>query len=312
MSQPRVVSFINYKGGVGKTTTTYHIGCSLAEHHGKRVLLVDIDPQSNLSLLCMAYEKYDEFRRQQGTIRDLYRRFRENRSPLDVRDFIVRNAVQGGGDPIEGVDLLPCDIDLLGEDLGGLVPTVSAARAASGYEVLRQLAQKLLNEWTFLHRVCEEIGDSYDFILIDCPPNLYMMTQNAIRASHYYMVTLIPEFLSAIGLDILVRKIDDIRKKISQVGALAGYDSVPMAALGGIIWVKKRNTKQHERTIERLREHKIFGPFVFDWGTTERTGYSEAAEAQCPIWRVKTPSAQEAARLGEYERITEEFLKRCQ
>lgn len=311
MGRARIVSFINYKGGVGKTTTTYHIGCSLAEHHGKRVLLVDTDPQCNLSFLCMSYEQYETVRNERGTIRDLYRRFREGRSPLDSQDFIVRDAVHpGGGEPIPGVDLLPCDIDLLGEDLGGVVPVVSAPRVSNAFQVLQQLAQRTLREWDFLRLVFEEQGDAYDYILIDCPPNLYLMTQNAIRASHWYVVTLIPEFLSTIGLNILVRKIDDIKKRIHRVAAVAGEDCPLEVQLGGVIWVKRRNTRQHEETIGNLRRG-IYGDKLFESGTSERTGYSEAAESQCPIWRAKTSAARDAASLREYERITEEFLRRC-
>ena len=53
----KIISFINYKGGVGKTTTTYHIGCCLAEEHGKKGLMVDIDPQTNLTFLCAPVEQ---------------------------------------------------------------------------------------------------------------------------------------------------------------------------------------------------------------------------------------------------------------
>lgn len=312
MGQPRVVSFINYKGGVGKTTTTYHIGCSLAEHHGKRVLLVDIDPQSNLSLLCMSYENYDMFRRQQGTIRDLYHRFQKGQNPLMTEDFIVRDAIRPSeNDPIAGVDLLPCDIDLLGEDLGGLVPTISAGRGVNAFQVLQQLAQKTLYQWDFLRCAFHELRDSYDYILIDCPPNLYMMTQNALRASDFYVVTLIPEFLSAVGLDILVRKINDIRNRIGKVAALAGEDQAFPAKLGGIIWVKKRSTNEHNDTIEKLRKNPQFGPYVFEHGTSEKILYSEAAAAQIPVWRKKGQSQEEKKTSAEYMKVTEEFLQRC-
>jgi chromosome partitioning protein len=198
MSQARIASFINYKGGVGKTTTTYHIGCSLAEHHGKRVLLVDIDPQSNLSLLCMDYDRYDQHRKQQGTIRDLYRRFRqENR--LGIRDFIVPTPIRLDRGPLENLDLLPCDIDMLGEDLGGVLPTVSSARGANAFQILEQVAGRVLHEWRFLQLALDEVREEYDDILIDCPPNLYLMTQNALVASDRYLVTVVPEHLSAIG-----------------------------------------------------------------------------------------------------------------
>src|ERR1700752_1902399 len=58
----KVIAFINYKGGVAKTTTTYHVGCSLAQHFGKRVLFVDIDPQTNLTFLCASIMEWQRFK----------------------------------------------------------------------------------------------------------------------------------------------------------------------------------------------------------------------------------------------------------
>ena len=55
---PKVVSFINYKGGVGKTTSAYHVACSLAQHRRQRVLMIDIDPQTNLTFLCADVQRW--------------------------------------------------------------------------------------------------------------------------------------------------------------------------------------------------------------------------------------------------------------
>ncbi|HXK39285.1 MAG TPA: ParA family protein [Candidatus Paceibacterota bacterium] len=81
----KVISFINHKVGVGKTTSAYHIGCSLAGHHKKRVLFIDIDPQTNLAFLCAPVEKWQKFKKKNGTIADVYRRYQEkklaNRAP---------------------------------------------------------------------------------------------------------------------------------------------------------------------------------------------------------------------------------------
>ncbi len=74
MPRAKVLSFINYKGGVAKTTTTYHVGCSLVQHFNKKVLLVDIDPQTNLTFLCAPIEKWAEFKKKTGTIATLYQR----------------------------------------------------------------------------------------------------------------------------------------------------------------------------------------------------------------------------------------------
>jgi len=316
MGEARIVSFINYKGGVGKTTTTYHIGCSLAEHHGHRVLLVDIDPQSNLSLLCMSYDRYNQFRTQQGTIRDLYRRFRQE-SRLGTRDFIVREPIQLNNGPLRNLDLLPCDLDMLGEDIGGILPTVSAARTGNAFQVLEQVAERVLREWDFLRLALDEVRSEYDDILIDCPPNLYLMTQNALAASDWYVITVVPEHLSSVGVPILIRKIRDIRERIRRVAAILGRE-VSFARFAGIIAVKMRRAGQHQDVLNRLREDlssyigegSLADP-VFATATTELIGYSEAAEQNLPVWRARGNNPAMAAERREYEAITEEYLRRC-
>ena len=115
----RVVAFINYKGGVAKTTTTYHIGCSLVQHFRKKVLLIDIDPQTNLTFLCASIEEWERFRQKNGTIKTMYERFTARKAP-DTKRVIWRQPVGAAlKQRIAHLDLIPCDIDLIGEDLGG-------------------------------------------------------------------------------------------------------------------------------------------------------------------------------------------------
>jgi chromosome partitioning protein len=82
-----VIAFINYKGGIAKTTTTYHVGCSLAQHSGKKVLMIDIDPQTNLTFLCASIGEWEQFKEKVGTIATMYRRFRAKK-PLDTKRYI--------------------------------------------------------------------------------------------------------------------------------------------------------------------------------------------------------------------------------
>ena len=77
MAAAKVIAFINYKGGVAKTTSTYHIGCWLASSKNKRVLLIDIDPQTNLTFLCASIEKWQKRKSSVGTIATMYRRYEE-------------------------------------------------------------------------------------------------------------------------------------------------------------------------------------------------------------------------------------------
>lgn len=84
MPRAKVISFINYKGGVGKTTTTYHVGCSLAQHHRKKVLFIDIDPQTNLTYVCAPFEAWEKVKQKVGTVATLYQRFLDRKS-LDAK-----------------------------------------------------------------------------------------------------------------------------------------------------------------------------------------------------------------------------------
>jgi chromosome partitioning protein len=199
----KTISFINYKGGVGKTTTTYHVACCLAEQHGKRVLLVDIDPQTNLTFLCAPVEEWKKFKARAGTIASIYRRFQDKKA-LDTKRFIWPTPIKVGRTRIANLDLIPCDVDLLGEDLGG----GSLAGTFPTMEALRRQAKEFLRERQFLKKALADVAMKYDYILIDCPPNLYLMTQNAIVASDAYVITAIPDHLSTIGLAILRDKVN--------------------------------------------------------------------------------------------------------
>ncbi len=312
----KIVSFINYKGGVGKTTTTYHVGCSLADHHGKRVLLVDIDPQTNLTFLAVEYQDWERFKRNNGTIATLYARYQQG-LPLQTQRYIWKERIgYGRFRKVENVDIIPCDLELLGlgQDLGGSTQAIqSGSGPFDALRALRENAQLYLRARLFLKEVFSEVQDLYDYILIDCPPNLYMMTQNALVASDSYVVTTIPEFLSRIGIEILDKTVRSIQGQVGEAARNAGFTGVDVAEMGGIVSVKvriggTRITDQHEGWMTTLQG--AFPGKCFDDYTTELIGYSEAAQLRLPIWLANTPNARRAARKSEYENVTNEFLRR--
>ena len=304
-----VVSCINYKGGVGKTTTAYHVSCSLAQHHRQRVLMIDIDPQTNLTFLCATPEQWQRRKRNVGTIASLYRRFTDG-LPLEVKRHVWERPVTIGRYPISRLDMIPCDIDLLGEDLGGgqLAGVFPSAQA------LRQNAQQYMRERSFLVEVIEEVQDRYDWVVIDCPPNLYLMTQNALHASDYYVVTAIPDHLSTIGLTILTQKIGKIGEFIASAQPLAGIDSErAVAELGAIVFVKVRLggtliTNTHQTTMASIALEQFARDKVVSTYTTELIGYSEAAENQVPVWEHESENARRAAGKNEYPEITRQLI----
>ncbi|GAA1479545.1 ParA family protein [Nocardioides aestuarii] len=172
----RVISMCNQKGGVGKTTTTINLGASLAEY-GRKVLLVDFDPQGSLSVgLGLNPHEMDL------TVYNL----------LMERDIDLREVVVPSGVP--GMDLLPSNIDL------------SAAEVQLVHEVAREQT---------LARVLAPAMADYDVILIDCQPSLGLLTVNALTASDGVIVPLECEYFALRGVALLKTTIDKVRERLN-------------------------------------------------------------------------------------------------
>ncbi len=172
----RVISMCNQKGGVGKTTTTINLGASLAEY-GRKVLLVDFDPQGSLSVgLGLSPHQMDL------TIYNL----------LMQKDVTLEDVVVPSGVP--GMDLLPSNIDL------------SAAEVQLVHEVAREQT---------LQRVLAPAIDQYDVILIDCQPSLGLLTVNALTASDGVIVPLECEYFALRGVALLKTTIDKVQERLN-------------------------------------------------------------------------------------------------
>ena len=172
----RVISMCNQKGGVGKTTTTINLGAALAEY-GRKVLLVDFDPQGSLSVgLGLNPHEMDL---------SIYNALMQ--SDVSIRDVIVSS-----GTP--GMDLVPSNIDL------------SAAEVQLVNEVAREQS---------LQRILAPILADYDFVLIDCQPSLGLLTVNALTASHGVLVPLECEYFALRGVALLKTTIDKVQERLN-------------------------------------------------------------------------------------------------
>lgn len=306
---PTVLAFINYKGGVAKTTSAYHIGCWLASAKGKRVLLIDIDPQTNLTFLCASVEDWQRRKKRVGTILHMYKRHIDKK-PVDAKKYIWREPIRlRDRTRHPRVHLVPCDIDLIGEDIA----TGSIVGVHPSIAELKEPAERFLRDRQFLRRVVEEVASDYDYVIIDCPPNLYLMTQNALLASDYYIVTAIPDHLSTIGLNTLHGKVREMDKTLKNATALAGRRQADYAELGGILFVRVRiggrvMTNAHTDKMAEIRA--VFGSKCFDTHTTELIGYTEAASNSLPVWLHDSENARRATDKQEYPQVVDQLLQR--
>ena len=172
----RIISMVNQKGGVGKTTSTINLGAALAEY-GRKVLMVDFDPQGALSAgLGTSPHELDT---------TVYNVMMER--SVTARDAIVET-------DFENIDLLPANIDL------------SAAEVQLVNEVAREMA---------LARVLRPVADEYDVIIIDCQPSLGLLTINALAASHGVIIPLEAEYFALRGVALLVETIEKVQDRIN-------------------------------------------------------------------------------------------------
>ena len=172
----RVIAMCNQKGGVGKTTTTINLGAALAEY-GRRVLIVDFDPQGAASV-GLGINALD----MEQTIYTLLMN-----PKADVRATVCHTATQN-------LDIIPANIDL------------SAAEVQLVNEVARESA---------LARVLRHVEADYDVILIDCQPSLGLLAVNALTAAHGVIVPVEAEFFALRGVALLVETIETVRDRIN-------------------------------------------------------------------------------------------------
>jgi len=206
----RVIGIANQKGGVGKTTTAINLSACLAEK-GKKVLLIDMDPQGNATS-GMGLER--------GTIENTIYQLLISED-LGIKDCIQTNV-------FENIDVLPSDVNLSGAEI--------------------ELIDIKRKEFILKNKL-EKVRDEYDFILIDCPPSLNMLTVNALTTADSVLVPIQCEYYALEGLSLLLHTISLVKKRLNPYLEVEGvvftmYDSRTNLSLQ-VVENVKNNLKQN-------------------------------------------------------------------
>lgn len=180
MAKATVMAVVNQKGGTGKTTTCENLGVGLAME-GKKVLLVDTDPQASLTI-CLGHPVPDQL---SPTLSDMMGKILSEQ-PIAPGEGILHHP--------EGVDLMPANIELSGLE-------VSLVNAMSRETILKQYL--------------DTVKQNYGFILLDCMPSLGMLTVNALAAADNVLIPVQAAYLPAKGLEQLLQTINKVRRQIN-------------------------------------------------------------------------------------------------
>lgn len=297
---PGVVSVINYKGGVGKTTLTANLGAELAVR-GRTVLLVDLDPQASLTFSFLPVTDWEAQLSKDRTILHWFDSFQRG-APDPLRAYVVSPpAVNAAIGPVGRVDLLASHLGLIEVDID-LAAGLGGARFQRTHPRFRPVHRMLADA------LSEDDFAGYDAILIDCAPNFNMVTRTAIVASEHVLIPARPDYLSTLGIDYL-------RTRLSRL--VEEYNAVPGTPISpeivGVVYTMIQYTgagvlKAQRTSMDRMDRIEI--PVFRQTVRENKTAFTDAGNRSLPA--VLAPERTDAVEHLRYElqQLTSEFIAR--
>ena len=255
---PKIISVVNQKGGVGKTTTTLNLGAALVEQ-GQKVLIVDLDPQGNASTGLGVDIEDREFTTYE----------------LLLEDIVLDNVIQ---ETDSGLHIVPATVDLSSADIELIS---NERRSFLLHDALRQPAMDKFD---------------WDYILIDCPPSLNLLTVNAMVASHSVLVPLQSEFFALEGLSQLMLSIREVRQTAN-----------PNLRIEGVVLTMYDARNNLSQQVEADARDNL-GELVFKTVIPRNVRVSEAPSFAMPVLAYDTTSKGALA----YRALAKEVLKNNQ
>lgn len=288
------ISIINFKGGVGKTTLSLHLAGYLARQKS-RVLLIDVDHQSSVSIVVLGAELWEKCVQNNRTVNRIFQSFcNPKKVSMPKDELIVKNAVGARGKYTNSKDLYPT-LDLVSAQFELDDTEIDLASTNYGNANLSDWDKRtLLASW--LDSIDAE--NLYDYVVFDCPPATKIVSQNALAASDLYVIPVIPDELSSRGVshfrNLVQSKIDtklDYLKVSAQVAAedVPG-NFVPNTKLAGIVAFLVKNagnaksglTNIHTEQIASLR--KVWGADMIKTVGLNYISVPEAVNNGLPVW----------------------------
>lgn len=242
-----IISTVNMKGGVGKTTLTVNLATSLAKNFNKKVLVLDLDAQISATLSLLPPHEFGKLRKKRKTLSYLIDGIIQPNpySKLGIHD-LISESVCG----LPQLELLPGDIELYDEYLVSEMLHQQAVKEnqIENFESVWNTFERLL-----IRNILQPVIDDYDFIIMDCAPGYNLLTRSAIAASDFYLLPARPEPLSLVGIQLLERRVKKLKDS-------HGTNNPLKLGLLGIVFILSeaglfgRYDKYYDQVIRRVKQ----------------------------------------------------------
>ena len=252
---PKVVSFINLKGGVAKTTTCVGTAIALAETYHQKVLVIDLDPQTNATTMLIGEKRWKELDDKGYTIHTIFQDLVDHEHRFSVTNTVQTNV--GNIKDAPGIGLVPNSIQLV-----YIQDELYKIRSDNGLTI---------DPYMVLEKHLGTTMFKYDFVLIDCPPNLGILSLNGLLISQGYVIPAVPDILSTYGVSQIVNRVEKF----------AALRRVRIRNLGILFTRVKGNSTLHQRMVADMRSREEYP--IFQTVIPENVRYTEAAEYTEPL-----------------------------
>lgn len=303
------ISIINFKGGVGKTTLAFHLAAGLVRYHAPaKVLVVDMDHQSSLSIVCLGAQAWNDCISTNTTVNEVFKPF-IGQSPTMPGNEIL-SSTHLNPERYENLKIVPASLQL--DDI-----EIELTASHHGNAI-----QSEWNKRTLICRWLEESGidDEFDYIIFDCPPATKIVSQNAIAASHGYIIPVIPEAVMDRGaphlFNMVKTGIDERLKALAALGEPRTMH-VPDTKLAGVAITRIQthgpaasgytdDHTQHLASLQRYWENYLVTPYI-----EAGTGVSQALADGVPVYdRAHTQNVGNRGLHTMYKNLTSALKKR--
>lgn len=296
-----IISTVNMKGGVGKTTLTVNLATCLAKSMGKKVLILDLDAQISATLSVLPPHEFGQLRKKRKTLSYLIDLVVQPNpyAKLGIRDLIIPSVCG-----LPNLELLPGDIELYDEYLVSEMLHQQAIREnhRNDFEYVWNNFERLL-----IHNILAPVVNDYDFIIMDCAPGYNLLTRSAIAASSFYILPARPEPLSLVGIQLLERRIKKLKEN--------HQDLIPLnLQLLGIVFILSEaklfgryGDKYYEQVKKRVRQDFPMDK-LFNCDIPLDVNVAKAVDLFMPV----TLTSPNSVGAKAFYQLSEEFLGKIQ